>query len=151
MTDRFNWIETRLLADFQADASIAAEVNYFHEKLREEFNNYPDHQLPALAIQSVDYVPSEEAHPLGELTVIVEVITKSGDLAAADAKCKEIVSLVIDRMFELVDAGGTLATEVQGLRLIRANVSPANINNQFFVFGTIEIGCLTFETIGYSG
>ena len=143
LADKFNATESAIKTFLEGRSDISAEVSYFHEKLIDDIYRYTSDQLPAVAVAAIGY---EEAGIRRErIECVVEVVTAAGDLAVADGKCKEIMSLIINNLVKedpriggrgISDAFEEIAVESGGV------VPPDKSSHGFTVVGMININAV---------
>ena len=142
MQNKFNEIENKILTFLQNDSDVSALVNYFHTKILADPAKYANHQLPAIAVHSIGY-SNEDQDLIKSIHSVVEVVHRAGDLAAADDKVKEIVSLVIDKLNAESPrdgyGGGLNSPDVDDIYVNSANIVPTQLPNGFIVSGLIDV------------
>lgn len=101
MQDRMNYIENLLVTELGDESDITDEFELVHRGFREDLYNYYEHELPSLAVESIevedgDLVAGDGRSVFESIVLILEINCRSAELADARQKVKELLSLVRD-------------------------------------------------------
>lgn len=140
MVDKFNAVENSLKTFLAADTAIAAQVNLFHVKLRDDIAQYANHELPAVAVHSFGYGEGEDDY-FPVINCLVEIINRGGDLDTVDGKVKEIASLAINalRLESPLRGGKGFSGSVESIDVSEALIDFAVDESVYTVFAGIRV------------
>jgi hypothetical protein len=144
MTDKFNTIETQLVAWAQADTDIMAIAALVHEKLKEDPRKYGYNQTPAIAVHALGYESKwgiKDNRHFSEISVFIEVLAHGGDISTLDGQIKQLVSLLIDKLdAESPHRGGKgINNYFDDVYVDRADIEPFSMEKGWLVMGGINV------------